>query len=199
MSPESKKGRITFIYNHLMPFDSLENPDHLYFLTASIINWHHLFSNDRYAGVILDTFTFYRNKKELLIFAFVIMPSHFHAIIKPLQISIGNFLQSYGSFTAHKIIKMLKEERRSNDLEIFHKHRRDLRSNYSVWQEIFTENIFSEKFLEQKLEYIHQNPTIKDANSIEDRADFIYSSAGFYDYGEKPIIEIDDIRDYLTS
>ena len=182
-----------------MPFESLDDPDHLYFVTASIIKWNHLFFDEKYARVILDTFTFYRNKKELLIFAFVIMPSHFHAIIKPLNISIGKFLQSYGSFSVHKIIKMLKEESRTKDLGIFHKHRRDLRSNYSIWQEIFTENIFSEKFLEQKLEYIHQNPINKDVDSVVDRADFIYSSARYYDYGDKPIIEIDDIRDYLTS
>jgi len=94
---------------------------------------------------------------------------------------------------------VLKEDKLWDVLGIFHNNRRDLRSNYSVWQEIFTENIFSQSFLEQKINYIHQNPTSKELNSNKDRSNFIYSSAGYYDKGEKPIIELDDINVYLLK
>lgn len=182
-----------------MPLDSIDVPDHLYFITSSLINWTHLFTQHRYAKIILDAFTYYRNQKRLLLFAYVIMPSHFHAILKPIYEPIGKFIQSYGSFTAHKIIQVLKEDKLWDVLGIFHNNRRDLRSNYSVWQEIFTENIFSQSFLEQKINYIHQNPTSKELNSNKDRSNFIYSSAGYYDKGEKPIIELDDINVYLLK
>lgn len=45
------------------------------------------------------------------------------------------------------------------------------------------------------MEYIHQNPIAKDWKLITDRADYPYSSAGYYDYGRKPIIEITDINE----
>ncbi len=182
-----------------MPLDSFDDPHHLYFITASVIDWKPLFTEKKYAWVILDVFSFFRNKKEILLFAFVIMPSHIHAIIKPINIPIGKFLQSFGSLTAHKLIKMLRDDQRTDVLNTFHENRRDWRSNHSFWQEIFTENIFSQRFLEQKLEYIHQNPISKLNDSIENRSDFLFSSARFYDNGEIPIIEIDDISDYLMK
>jgi hypothetical protein len=52
-------------------------------------------------------------------------------------------------------------------------------------------------FLQQKLEYIHQNPVAKEWKLVNDRADYLYSSAGYYDYGRKPIVEITDINEWL--
>lgn len=182
-----------------MPLDSFNDTSHLYFITASTIDRIALFSEEKYAAIILDALSFFKNKKEILLFAFVLMPSHLHIIVKPQKLSIGRFLQSFGSLTAHKMIKLLKQDGRNDILYSFHEKRRDPRSQYSVWQEIFSENIYSEKFLEQKMEYIHQNPTAQDLNPTSDRADFIYSSAAFYDKGKKTIIEIDDIREFLAS
>jgi hypothetical protein len=54
-------------------------------------------------------------------------------------------------------------------------------------------------FLWQKMEYIHQNPIAKDWKLAVDRADYIYSSAGYYDCGRKPVIEITDINEWLTT
>ncbi len=180
-----------------MPLDSFNDPGDLYFITASIINWIPLFKENRYMQVVLDSLSFFRNKHEIYLFAFVIMPSHIHLILKPIHLTIDEFLQSFGSFTAHQMINLLKEEKRSNILDVLHEQRRDKRSSFSIWQEFFTENIFTQKFLEQKLEYLHQNPIRETENSNVDRSDYLYSSAGFYDKGEKPIIEIDDIREHL--
>jgi hypothetical protein len=55
------------------------------------------------------------------------------------------------------------------------------------------------KFLRRKLEYIRQNPLTKDWKLVKDRADYPYSSAGYYDYGREPIIGITDINDWLIS
>ena len=60
-------------------------------------------------------------------------------------------------------------------------------------------NIYTEKFLLQKMEYIHQNPVAKEWNLVQERADYKYSSACFYDEDKQPIIEIDDIREYLSK
>ena len=133
----------------------------------------------------------------MLLFAFVLMPSHLHSIIKPRERSIGKLLDEFGSFTAHAILHKLRQENERELLEFFSSQRRDKRHKHSIWQDIQAKNVFSIKFLNQKIEYIHNNPVDKDWKLVEDRAAYRYSSACFYDRNITPIIEVDDIRNYL--
>jgi REP element-mobilizing transposase RayT len=180
-----------------MTFDSRHIPNHLYFITASIVGWKPLFSKTEYANIILNSLTWLRREKRMSLFAFVLMPTHLHFIVLPLERSISNLLQNFGSFTAHKILKKLREENRKDLIDFFHTHRRDNSIEHSIWQDIQAKNIYTEKFLLQKIEYIHQNPVAKGWELAQDRAGYQYSSACYYDEARKPIIEIDDIREFL--
>lgn len=180
-----------------MTFSSFQDPSHLYFITASVIEWKHLFIAPEYAAIPLNSLAWLQQHKRILLFAFVIMPSHIHAIIKPEKCSIGEVVQEFGSFTAHKILKQLQSDKQKDLLDVFHQKKRDLRDAYSIWQDIQAKNIYSMDFLQQKMEYIHQNPVGKDWKLAKGRADYLYSSAGYYDYGRKPIIEITDVNKWL--
>jgi putative transposase len=180
-----------------MTFSSIHHPDHMYFVTASICGWKHLFGDSPYTRIVLDSLSWLREKKRMQLFAFVILPSHLHAILKPQNTTIGELVQDFGSFTAHDILKELKRNKSTDLLEFFNSQRRDMRHQHSIWQDIQAKNVFSKDFLIQKIEYIHQNPISKDWRLVSDRADYKYSSACFYDRGGTPIIEIDDIREYL--
>jgi REP element-mobilizing transposase RayT len=182
-----------------MTFSSFHDPTHLYFITASIIEWKRLFITSEYANIPLTSLAWLQQQKRFLLFAFVIMPSHLHAIIKPETAPISETLQQFGSFTAHEILKKLQANNEKALLDAFHQKRRDSRHEHSIWQDIQAKNIYSMRFLWQKMEYIHQNPVAKDWKLVEDRADYMYSSAGYYDYGRKSIIEITDINEWLTS
>lgn len=133
------------------------------------------------------------------LFAFVVMPSHLHAIIKPLRGTADQLVQRFASYTAHQILRCLQQDHKAELLSFFqqaaqHDHDREHR----IWQEALAKNIYSEAFLFQKMEYIHNNPVNKDWRLVEDRAEYPYSSACFYDYGRKPIIEVDDIASVLS-
>ena len=182
-----------------MTFNSIHDPTHLYFVTATVVEWIPLFKHSKYAEVILSSLIWMQKEKRLLLFAFVIMPTHAHILIKPENQTIGEAAQQFGSFTAHKILKKVREDGKTDWLKIFEKEKRDPRHKHSIWQDIQAKNIFSMKILEQKLEYIHQNPVAKNWNLANDRADYVYSSAGYYDSGRKPIIEITDINEWLAS
>lgn len=182
-----------------MTFSSFHDPRHLYFITASIVDWKQLFITSEYASIPLNSFTWMQEQKRILLFAFVIMPTHLHAVIKPENAPIEDILQQFGSFTAHEILKRLQENHQKELLDVFHQARRDKRHEHSIWQDIQAKNIYSTDFLWQKMEYIHQNPTAKDWKLVKDRADYVYSSAGYYDYERKPIIPITDINKWLTS
>ncbi len=180
-----------------MTFSSFHDPTHLYFVTASVVKWEHLFSVQEYAKIVLDSLSWLQQEKRVLLFAFVLMPSHLHTILKPEKDTIGEVLQQFGPFTAHKILKKLREDNKKELLDIFHKNKRDLRHEHSIWQDIQAKNIYSEDFLWQKMEYIHQNPVAKEWKLAENRGDYIYSSAAYYDYGKKSIIEFTDINEWL--
>lgn len=180
-----------------MTYSSFHDPTHLYFITASVIEWEHLFITPEYINIPLDSFVWMQGQKRILLFAFVIMPSHLHAIIKPESSSIGEILQQFGSFTAHEILKKLRADSQTELLDFFHKKKRDQRHEHSLWQDIQAKNIYSMEFLQQKLDYIHQNPVAKEWKLAANRADYPYSSAGFYDYGRKPVIEITNINEWF--
>jgi putative transposase len=182
-----------------MTFPSFNDPTHLYFITASIVDWKHLLITPEYIHIPLNSLAWMQQQKRILLFAFVIMPSHLHAILKPVSDSIGIIVQQFGSFTAHAILKQLQTENQKDLLDLFQQKKRDQRHEHSIWQDIQAKNIYSIDFLQQKLEYIHQNPMAKDWKLAENRADYPYSSAGYYDYGRKPIIEITDVREWLTE
>ena len=182
-----------------MTFSSVHDPSHLYFMTASVVGWKCLFVESEYANTLLNSLAWMQQQKRILLFAFVIMPSYLHVILKPEDITIGEVVQQFGSFTAHEILKKLREQNRKELLDLFSQKKRDQRHEHSIWQDIQAKNIYSMDVLQQKMEYIHQNPIAKDWKLVEDRADYVYSTAGYYDYDKKPIIEITDINEWLIS
>ncbi len=182
-----------------MTFPSFHQDDDLYFITATIIGWKNLFMNDEYAKIVMESLAWLRVNKRMHLFAYMLMPNHLHAVIKPINLNIGKLLQSFGSFSSHRIVKALISNHADELLKFFHGERTDKRSNYAIWQDIQAKNIFSVKFLDQKLEYIHQNPIKSIFNGYTYSKHFLYSSSNFYETGKPGLIEIDDIRVYLED
>jgi REP element-mobilizing transposase RayT len=156
-----------------------------------------LFSEANYVQILLNSLIWLQKEKRILLFAFVIMPSHLHLILKPELGTIGDVVHDFGSYTAHSILRELRHNQRDDLLDFFHRQRRDTRHEHSIWQDIQAKNIYSLKFLSQKMEYIHNNPVAKDWKLVDDRADYKYSSACFYDKGIQPIIPITEINGWL--
>lgn len=134
----------------IMTFSSFHDPNHLYFVTASICGWKHLFADQKYAQIVLDSLSWLQKARKILLFAFVIMPSHLHLILKPENKTIDEILQDFGSFTAHTILHQLRKDKRDDLLKLFHEQRRDTRHQHSIWQDIQAKNIYSHEFLSEK-------------------------------------------------
>jgi REP-associated tyrosine transposase len=182
-----------------MTFPSRHDPSHLYFVTATIIDWCPLFAAANYAQVPLNSLAWLQQEKRILLFAYVVLPSHVHAILKPEAATIGATIQEFGSFTAHEILRRLRTEGRVDLLKLFQQEKRDPRHQHGIWQDIQAKNIYTMEFLRQKMEYIHQNPVAKEWKLAADRADYPYSSAGYYDRGSKGIIDVTDINVWLSN
>lgn len=175
------------------------DPTHLYFVTATILGWKHLFVEQAYAEIALQSLGWHRRNGRWSLFVFVVMPNHAHFIIRPLgEQTVSTVLQSFGSYTAHAILSQLRQDGRTDLLAFFaQRQNHDASKEHQIWLPIEAKNVHSVEFLRQKVEYTHDNPVAKHWHLAGDRSDYLYSSACFYDRGETPIIEVDDIREWL--
>ena len=103
-----------------MTFRRQSDPTHLYFLTATILGWRQILTKPACARIVLDSLDWHRRQGRWSLYAYVLMPNHLHAIVKPGETqTISTVLQSFGSFTAQKILDLLRSEGRHELLAFF--------------------------------------------------------------------------------
>ncbi len=129
-----------------------------YFITLSVVDGISLFDDPKLSETVLDSITYMRNK-GICVFAYVVMHNHVHLIVEGKELSAH--IRKFKSFTARKIIDLLKSRGRTRLLNklkhLKHDHHKD--SEYQVWQEGFhPKQISSINMMNQKMEYIHYNP-----------------------------------------
>jgi REP element-mobilizing transposase RayT len=178
-----------------MTFKPRQHRDHLYFVTATVLGWKPLFTRPDYASIILNSLEWHRQQERWLLFAYVLMPNHLHALLKPCaSYTISQVVQSFGSFTAHALLDQLRENQRTALLRFFtQRPDRDESKRHQIWRPIQAKNVYSERFLRQKFAYLHNNPVAKGWDLAEDREDYPYSSACFYDRGDKPSVPVTNL------
>ncbi|MFC1780281.1 hypothetical protein ACFLY9_01130 [Patescibacteria group bacterium] len=97
------------------------------------------------------------------------------------------FVNSFKSYVAKEIIKLLRYDNRKSILSLLES--RD-RNQYQVWRSgNWPELIETVDFYQQKLNYIHENPVLK--GYVEREEDWIYSSARNYYCDDHSIIKVD--------
>lgn len=183
-----------------MTFRPYHDPSHLFFVTAAVLGWKQIFAEPAYAQIVLDALDWHRRHDRWSLYAYVLMPNHLHAIVKPQgEWTISAVLQSLGSFTAHSIPAHLQSGGQGDFVSYFtNRQDGDTRKRHQILQPIQAKNIHSLEFLTEKLEYTHNNPIAKHWHLAEDRADYPYSSACFYDKGIVPTVEVDDVREWFV-
>jgi REP element-mobilizing transposase RayT len=91
---------------------------------------------------------------------YVIMPDHFHLLANPLDMNIGRLAGRLKGRAASRILKLLRSENKNRSLAKL-ALRKPLASGqtHAVWLKDFSAiDIWSHKFIRQKLLYIHMNP-----------------------------------------
>ena len=164
----------------------------VYFVTSTVSGWIDIFCNSRHCQILIDEFKYRRDKKQMELYAYVIMPNHIHLILSSKRLS--NLMRSFKSHTARKIINSLIKEKNYNILNKLKllKKKSKVQSVYQLWQEGFHPKlIISEKEFQQKLDYVHSNPIRNEI--IAEPHKWKYSSYNNY-YGGNIIIEIDKLR-----
>lgn len=169
---------------------TISEKDGFYFLTPTIVDWVDVFSRQTYRDILLHSIRFCQKNKGLRIHAWCIMSNHLHLIASAADgFNLAHAIRDLKRHTSTKVIKYLQqdmqESRRAWMLERF-----DMgNGKYRFWQPGNEPKIiYSNPFLEQKLNYIHQNPV--KAGLVYEAEHYVHSSA--IDYaGGKGLLEID--------
>ncbi|HHE38394.1 MAG TPA: hypothetical protein ENL20_07450 [Candidatus Cloacimonetes bacterium] len=172
-------------------FVDLENQ--LYFMTFTVVANIPVFTSSGYMDIIIENFKFYRDNENLKIFYYVIMDNHIH-LVGSHHDNIARIIQSLKKYTAKEILKLLETDSRQWILYLlkYFKKKYKKESTYQFWQEgSHPEMIFNLKILNQKANYIHQNPVKR--GLVEEEQDWLYSSARNI-HGLSNIFEVDQIE-----
>ena len=165
---------------------------HVYFLTTITFNRLPLFTRPSFVIPLLDSLNFYRYQQQFKLLGYVFMPNHIHLLIWPSgDATPADIMRDYKEFTAKRLIRQAEAEGRRDWVEAFRQAGEDTgRSPNKVWQDSYwDENVYTEAFLRQKLNYMHYNPVR--AGLVKAPGDYPYSSYRNYELGEEWLIEID--------
>jgi REP element-mobilizing transposase RayT len=156
-----------------------------YFITITTVGWIDIFTRLNQKHIIINALKYCQENKGLEIYCYCLMSSHIHLLCKGTNgFILSDIMRDFKRHTSKSIIQTIQvepESRREWMLAYFHKACEHLKKEqkYKVWQNGYhAEHIYSNKFIRQKLDYIHNNP-VKD-KIVTLPEDYYFSSARNY-------------------
>ena len=163
----------------------------LHYLTFQIVGWVDLFTRKIYKDIVIDSFKYMMANRGFQLFAYVIMSNHIHLMAHSIDGKLSENIRDIKKFTSSKKIETIKltpESRKDWMLNVFKSNASQRKTNkyYQVWtHENHAIHIYSNEFIREKIEYIHNNPVR--AGIVENPEDYLYSSARNYAHLESQI------------
>ena len=133
----------------------------VFFVTLKTIKGVRIFTNEKYFNVLLNSLLYCQKHKGLKLYAYCLLVNHLHLVFSTESNHPEKFLQDFKRFTTTQIHKVLKESQRLDDLnKLSYSAINRKNTDFRLWQRaVFPEEIFTQKFLEQKIKYTDFNPT----------------------------------------
>ncbi len=158
-----------------------------------VVGWIDIFTRQKYRDIIIQNLKYCQEHKGLSIFAYVIMSNHLHILVQSQTGTLSNTIRDFKSYTSKVILSTVENEMESRKewMMNYFEHAaqaHERNRNYQFWtHENHAEQIYSDKFIRQKLNYIHMNPVR--AGIVRKPEEYIYSSASNY-AGLESIIDV---------
>jgi len=168
-----------------------------FFVTTTSKDRLHVFINDAYFTVLMESLRFVGKKYEADYLGYVLMPNHLHLLIyfkKKNQLS--NLMRDFKKFTSGEIRRLVESEGRLDLLEkLRYEHREQM---FKLWQDRF-DDVFikSKEMMETKLLYMHNNPLQEHWNLVTRPELYPYSSAIYYELEQQQTLEVTHYREYF--
>ncbi len=168
--------------------------DQAYFITITTVGWVDIFTRLNQKYNIVNALQYCQEKKGLEIYAYCIMHSHIHLMCKATKgFILSDVMRDFKKYTSKKIIQTIKDEPDPSDSELAKQSRREWLlayfekvcehlkrdQSYKVWQDGYhAEIIETNRFIKQKVNYIHNNPVKDKVVTLPE--DYYFSSARNY-------------------
>lgn len=172
---------------HFLPMGykyKIHDQSKAYYLTFTVVQWVDVFSRKTYTDIVIDSLRYCQKNKGLVIYAYVIMSNHLHLLASSENENLSQTIADFKKFTSKVIIKEIQESNESRkdwmlNLFSFETKKHNRNKYFQFWKhESHPIQIYSNKFIKQKVEYIHDNPV--KAGIVEKPEDYMYSSARNY-------------------
>ena len=157
---------------------TISKDDPCLFITAVAKNRLPVFQTDAIKLITCNAIGEARPSCGFLLFAYVMMPDHFHVITDSPGKS-SRVLQFIKGIVSRRVLGYLREMKYETSLRKLEHDDWKRNHRYSLWQhdsDVFS--IVSESTFMQKVNYIHQNPVR--AGLVERAEDYRWSSARFW-------------------
>lgn len=162
------------------------NPKGLYFVSFTVVEWLDVFTRNIYKDILLESLTYCQKEKGMEIYSWVIMTNHVHLVFRSIgEIPPNQILGDFKRHTSKALVKAIsqndKESRRDLFMEVFRRNaeKKSNVNNYQFWQhESHPIEIWSNKIITRKINYIHNNPTRQ--GFVAKPEDYVHSSASNY-------------------
>jgi putative transposase len=134
-------------------------PNLVHYVTSVTFNRVPIFRSDHACSLLIDALATTREKEPFKLIGYVVMPDHFHLLANPLNLDISIIVGRIKGRAAVAILGWLREEGHLLSLGKLALPRQ-LKSGqtHAVWMKEFSAvDIWSRRFIRQKLNYIHMN------------------------------------------
>jgi len=161
----------------------------IYFCTITCYKWLPLFEITNFYKHIYRWFDILKTRK-IFIVGYVIMPNHLHILlfVPDSCEDINGVIGTGKRFMAYEIVRILESVGRKDILYLLKRGVNEYERKKGKLHQVFRSSfdlkpIVTEKFLMQKLNYIHGNPISGKWNLAEEYWKYRHSSASFYETG----------------
>ncbi len=154
---------------------------YVYFVTFTIVDWLPVFIDPEPIEIIINSLRFCYDSKHLLIHAYVIMPNHIHLIVSDADYDnerLGKTLTDFRKFTGNGLADYIDanlSETLAQTIRVKQLNDRVCQTCRTGWH---AEALYTEQFLMQKVNYIHENPIRKGFVKMPEH--WRHSSAGYW-------------------
>lgn len=168
-----------------MGFHYRINEGKAHFITTTVVDWVDVFTRKNHKMAIVESLKYCQQHKGLEIFAWCLMPSHLHLIVRAQEgFLLSDILRDFKKYTSKEILRLIQEEPESRKKWLLDRFEFAGRfnpkiKNFKFWQDgNHPVELYSPEFTKQKLDYIHNNPVVE--MFVEQPHEYLFSSARNY-------------------
>ena len=85
------------------------NPEAIYFVTFTTVNWIDVFTRPIYKDIVVESLNYCIKNKGLVVYAWVIMSNHVHLVIERRSVALEDVMRDLKKYTSREILKVIEE------------------------------------------------------------------------------------------